>query len=78
MDCCGACRERETTGGIALMEAFWGKLKYEWLEARRFRTREEARAAVFEYVEIFYNSCRFHASNGYLTPQEYWCLGKAG
>ena len=55
----------------APMEAFWGKLKYEWLEGRRFRTREEARAAVFEYVEIFYNRCRFHASNGYLTPEEY-------
>ena len=62
----------------APMEAFWGKLKYEWLEGRRFRTREEARAAVFEYVEIFYNRCRLHASNGYLTPEEYWRLGKAG
>jgi putative transposase len=48
----------------APMEAFWGKMKYEWLEGRRFRTREEARAAVFEYVEIFYNRCRLHASNG--------------
>jgi len=41
---------------------------HEW----RFRTREEARAAVFEYVEIFYNRRRLHESNGYLTPDEYY------
>ncbi|MGB4331689.1 MAG: IS3 family transposase, partial [Dethiobacteria bacterium] len=32
----------------------------------------EARAAVFEYVEIFYNRVRLHESNGYLTPEEYY------
>lgn len=56
----------------APMEAFWGKMKYEWLSDRHFRTREEARAVVFEYVEIFYNRQRLHASNGYLTPEEYY------
>jgi putative transposase len=56
----------------APMEAFWGKLKYEWLHEQRFKTREEARAAVFEYVEIFYNRQRLHATNGYLTPEEYY------
>jgi putative transposase len=54
------------------MEAFWAKMKYEWLHEWRFRTREEARAAVFEYVEIFYNRRRLHESNGYLTPDEYY------
>jgi putative transposase len=56
----------------APMEAFWGKMKYEWLNYQRFRTRDEARAAVFEYVEIFYNRVRLHESNGYLTPAEYY------
>lgn len=56
----------------ALMEAFWGKMKYEWLYEQHFRTRAEARAAVFEYVEIFYNRQRLNASNGYLTPEEYY------
>jgi putative transposase len=56
----------------APMESFWGKLKYEWLADRHFRTREEARAAVFEYVEIFYNRLRIHEANGYLTPDEYY------
>ncbi len=53
-------------------ESFWGKMKYEWLQGQRFRTREEARAAVFEYVYIFYNRIRLHESNGYLTPEEYY------
>jgi len=36
----------------APMESFWGKLKCEWLYGTHFKTREEARAAVFEYVEV--------------------------
>jgi len=56
----------------APMEAFWGKMKYEWLVGRRFKTLKEAKAAVFEYVEIFYNRKRLHQSNGYLTPEEYY------
>ena len=56
----------------APMETFWGKMKYEWLFGQRFRTRDEARAAVFEYVEIFYNRVRLHESNRYLTPEEYY------
>ncbi len=58
----------------APMEAFWGKMKYEWLKEQHFRTRDEARAAVFEYVEIFYNRQRLHESNGYLTPEEFYRL----
>lgn len=56
----------------APMESFWGKLKCEWLYGTHFRTREEARAAVFEYVEVFYNRQRIHASNGYVTPEDYY------
>ena len=54
----------------APMESFWGKLKSEWLYGRRFRTRQEAKMAVFEYIELFYNRRRCHATNGYLTPQQ--------
>ena len=57
------------------METFWGKMKYEWLHEYRFKTRDEARAAVFEYVQIFYNRNRLHESNGYLTPDEYYHTG---
>lgn len=56
----------------APMESFWGKLKQEWLNEQHFRTREEARSAVFEYIWIFYNRKRIHEANGYLTPEEYY------
>lgn len=56
----------------APMESFWGKLKQEWLNEQHFKTREEAKAAVFEYVWIFYNRKRTHETNGYITPEKYY------
>jgi putative transposase len=52
----------------APMESFWGKLKMEWLNDRTFKTRVEAKKAVFEYIELFYNRRRTHSSNGYVPP----------
>lgn len=52
----------------APMESFWGKLKSEWLYGRRFKTRQEAKQAIFEYFELFYNRCRLHSANGYQPP----------
>ena len=37
---------------------------------RRFRTRAEAKAAVFDYIEVFYNRQRLHSALGYRTPVE--------
>jgi putative transposase len=56
----------------APMESFFGKLKQEWLRERRFKTRKEAEAAIFEYIWIFYNRERIHAANDYITPHEYY------
>jgi putative transposase len=56
----------------APMESFWGKMKQEWLNEQHFKTREEAKSAVFEYVWIFHNRKRIHASNDYLTPDAYY------
>lgn len=56
----------------APMESFWGKLKQEWLNDQHFRSREEAKSAVFEYIWIFYNRQRIHEANGYLTPEDYY------
>jgi putative transposase len=36
-----------------------------------YRTRAEARASVFEYIEVFYNRVRRHSALGYLSPVEY-------
>jgi Transposase and inactivated derivatives len=52
----------------APMESFWGKLKQEWLNGQHFNTREEARSAVFWYIETYYHRQRLHAGNGYRTP----------
>jgi len=56
----------------APMESFWGKLKQEWLNEQHFKTREEAKSAVFEYIWIFYNRRRIHEANGYQTPDSYY------
>lgn len=52
----------------APMESFWGKLKMEWLNDYEFKTRAEAKKAVFEYIELFYNRRRTHSTNGYIPP----------
>ncbi len=54
----------------APMESFFASLKKERVHQVRFRTRAEARAAVFDYVEIFYNRQRLHSALGYQTPAE--------
>jgi len=55
----------------APMESFWGKMKQEWLNDKRFRTREDAKRAIFWYIEIYYKRYRLHETNGYKTPSEY-------
>ena len=55
----------------APMESFWGKLKQEWLNDKRFRTREDAKQAIFWYIEVYYKRYRLHESNGYQTPHDY-------
>lgn len=55
----------------APMESFFATLKRELVHGRRFRTRDEARHAIFEYIEVFYNRERLHSSLGYLSPVEY-------
>ncbi len=54
----------------APMESFFASLKKEHVHQARFRTREEAKAAVFDYVEVFYNRQRLHSAVGYRTPLE--------
>ena len=54
----------------APMESVFGSLKTEQVHHCRFRTREEAKAAVFDDVEVFYNRQRLHSGLGYRTPAE--------
>ena len=54
----------------APMEGLFGSLKTEHVHLVRFRSRAEAKAAVFEYLEVFYNRVRLHSGLGYRTPAE--------
>lgn len=55
----------------AHMESFWGTLKAERVDGCIFLTRDEARRAIFEYVEVFYNRVRLHSALGHLSPVDF-------
>jgi len=58
----GACVDN------AIIESFWATLKKELIYQTHFKTRDEARLAIFEYLEVFYNRERLHSSLLYQTP----------
>ena len=55
----------------APVESFFATLKKELVHRERYRTREEAKASLFHYIEVFYNRQRRHSSLGYVSPVEY-------
>jgi len=55
----------------AVAESFFHTIKTELIYQNKFKTREEANHAVFEYIEVFYNRIRMHSTNGYLSPVKY-------
>ena len=55
----------------AAMESFWATLKTEMVHHGRYQTREQARASIFEYIEVFYNRKRIHSSLGYVSPEQF-------
>ena len=55
----------------APVESFFSTLKTELVYQQRFATRQEARQAIFEYVEVFYNRKRRHSALGYLSPVKF-------
>ena len=71
----------------AVAESFFGNLKNELTHHRDFHTREQARSEIFDYIEIFYNRQRAHATLQYMSPLDYEsrsngaqlnCPGKVG
>ena len=74
------CREagvRPSMGSVgdcydnAMCESFFATLECELLDQHRFRSQAEARMAVFEFIEGWYNPCRRHSAIGYLSPINY-------
>jgi len=73
---CEALRVRPSMGSVgdaydnAMSESFFATLECELLDRARFRTQVEARRAVFEWIEAWYNPRRRHSAIGYLSPNE--------
>ena len=61
----------------AAMESFFSTLKTERLGRRQYRTRNELRADVFDYIERFYNPKRRHSTIGYISPVQFENLQRA-
>jgi len=55
----------------AAMESFWSSLKRELVHRCQFATRAQARAAIFEWIEVFYNRERLHSALGYHSPVDF-------
>jgi len=55
----------------AAMESFFSSLKTERTARKTYRTRDAARADVFDYIERFYNGQRRHSTIGYISPAEF-------
>lgn len=58
----------------AVIESWNGTLKTELINRQRWATREEARAEIYYFIEVWYNRERLHSSLGYRTPEEYEAL----
>lgn len=55
----------------AVMESFFSRLKVELIYAEQYRTIDEAKSGIFEYIEVLYNRIRRHSALGYISPAEY-------
>ena len=55
----------------AVMESFFSSLKTERIDRKVYRTRDQTRADVFDYVERFYNPTRYNWIIGYVSPTEF-------
>jgi transposase InsO family protein len=55
----------------AVTEAPWATIKRELTDDIEWSSKEELEAALFEYIEIYYNRTRLHSTLDYITPAEY-------
>lgn len=55
----------------AVAESFFSNLKNELVHHRHFKTREQARSEIFDYIEIFYNRQRVHSTLRYVSPADF-------
>ena len=58
-------------GQHSIAETFFHTLKVELIHGKTYNTRQEAKTAIFEYIEGFYNRQRRHSYLGYLSPEDF-------
>lgn len=68
---CSMSRRSGNVWDNAAMEGFFSSLKTERTARKNYRTRNEAKADVFDYGERFYNTTRCHSKIGYISPVEF-------
>ena len=56
----------------AVAESFFSRLKTDRIKRKIFKTRQDARSEIFNYIEFFYNPTRRHSNNGGVSPIEYF------
>ena len=61
----------------AVAESFFHTLKTELIHQCKFKNREQAKQAIFDYIEVFYNRVRIHSANDYLSPVDYEAIQNA-
>lgn len=62
----------------AACESFFGTLKVELVHDENYKTREEAKSSIFEYIEAYYNTKRKHSTINYMTPNQFEDIMKNG
>ena len=60
------------------MESLWATLKKELVHDQHFRTHAEARTAIFEWIEVWYQRIRIHGSLGYVSPEAFEATERVG
>ena len=58
----------------AVAESFFATIKHELIWGQDFKTRDQARQAIFEYIEVFYNRQRSHQTLDYRSPVDFEAL----
>lgn len=70
-DIAGSMSRRANCWDNAVAESFFGTLKTELIHSRIFSTRVQAKTAIVEWIEVFYNRQRIHSTIGYLSPVQF-------